>query len=207
MPLDYVGKLHRTVYFCHCAEEDREDLLRLLLQRCGAIEAWDVIDQDRLAVIFAKVDSVSNALSFHGLSFVNMETRLVVWKATEAPPPEASTQLAIAAPSTGGGGGGELIAGDDAVEARRARREARQQRLDAIKTTLHAEVARSDYSNPAIRAAKLRELSFRQLRALCVLTKRAIHHAEEELASKKSNLAMIHSLLASLPDTGVKGGG
>ncbi|CCW70756.1 unnamed protein product [Phytomonas sp. Hart1] len=215
MPLDFVGKLHRTVYICNCAEEDREDLLRLLLKRCGSIEAWDALDSDRLAVIFAKMDSLSNALSFHGLSFINLETPLVVWKATEAPPPEASTQLTITSTSSPGGGELGLIPttsnlvditnnNEEENARRQARREARQQRLAAIQNTFQAEAARCDYTNPAIRAAKLREMSFRQLKALCVLTKAEINHKQEELASRRNNLVMIDSLLKSMTSPKVK---
>lgn len=191
--LDLVGKLHRTVYIAECVEDGREDLLRLMQQRCGAIEAWDVIaESGRLVVVFQSVNSVSNALSFNGLSFVDLTKKIIVWKATDAPPAAVTQQqLAIA------GGGAAASTAEDEAE-RQARREARQQRRAAVQEALGSDAAQFDYSNPAVREAKLRDLCFRQMNALCVLTEAAIAEKRSELAGLEGNLAVSESLLESL---------
>lgn len=186
MPLDLVGKLHRTVYICDCAEDAREDLVRLMLQRCGAIEALDVVE-DRIIVIFASMNSLSTALSFNGMSFVDLSKKIIVWKATESPPAAVQTrQLAIAAtkPTAAPPCGTSTIHGMTKEEWEE-RKETRKQRVATLQTALGLEMAKVDLSVAANRDAKLDELCLRQVRALCVLTKHRVDQLEEEVKLKE----------------------
>lgn len=191
--LDLLGRLHRTVYVAECVEDGYEDLLRLMQSRCGAVEAWDVIrESGRVVVVFQSMNSVSSALSFNGLSFVDLTKRLLVWKATD-PPPAAlqQQQLAIA------GGGGAPTSPEDEAE-RQARREARHQRKAAAQEALGDGLEQFSYDNPAVREAKLRELCYRQMVALNVLTASAIAEEKRALEALQANLALNQSLLDSL---------
>lgn len=56
------------------------------MKKCGAIEAWDVAeDGKRITVIFQSVNSMSNALLFNGMTFLDATSKIVLWKATEKP--------------------------------------------------------------------------------------------------------------------------
>ncbi|EPY29239.1 hypothetical protein STCU_04655 [Strigomonas culicis] len=195
MPLDLVGKLHRTVYVCDCAEDAREDLVRLMMQRCGAVEAWDVVE-DRVVVVLASINSLSTALSFNGMSFVDLSKKIIVWKATEAPPAAVQTrQLAIAA-TTAAPAEPSTIQGMTREEWEQ-RREARKQRMATLQTALGIEMARVDLSVPANRDAKLNELCLRQLRALCVLTQHRVDQLEEEVKLKEHIAEVMKSATAA----------
>ncbi|KAG5502023.1 hypothetical protein JKF63_04300 [Porcisia hertigi] len=192
MPLDLVGKLHRTVYITACPEDSQEDLMHMLLRRCGAIEAWDAVD-GRLTVVFQSMNSVSNALTFHGLSFVDLTKRICVWKATDAPPAEATQQLAIqgnipnteAAPV-------EMVS----TEEEESRRTLRKERRAALQKILSGGTADCiDTSSSEGRREKMRELCYRQLKALCVLSAAAVRDAKAELEEKRENLARLQDLV------------
>lgn len=210
MPLDLVGKLHRTVYITSCPPDSQEDLLHMLLRRCGAIEAWDAVD-GRLIVVFQSMNSVSNALTFHGLSFVDLTKKICVWKATETPPAEATQQLAIqgssAAPASPGTAEAGAATGPSAEEedARRAHRKERRAALQELLNSRAADVI--DTSTPEGRRAKMVELCHRQLKALATLTAAAVRDARAELADKQENLLRVQELLhmqeaaASTPST------
>lgn len=193
MPLDLVGKLHRTVYITDCPEDAQEDLLHMLLRRCGAVEAWDSAE-GRITVVFRSMNSVSNALTFHGLSFVDLTKKICVWKATEAPPLEAKQQLAIQGTSGAPASGAETSA--EAEEAEESRRVQRRERRTALQAMLHAEGQAYDSSTPEGRRAALNELCLRQLKALCPLTAAALKDASAELAEKQDNLERLRELVA-----------
>lgn len=194
MPLDLVGKLHRTVYITDCPDDSYEDLVRLLLQRCGAVEAWDVVD-GRVIVVFQSLNSVSNALSFHGMSFVNLATKIAVWRATEPPPAAARQQLAIAQK-----GDAADVAPEDSEEAeeQRQRQMVRRERRAALQQLLKQNVELSDTVNsPERRQQRLQELCWRQLKALDILTKNALKEAKAELAAKQMHLDRLRELVES----------
>jgi hypothetical protein len=196
MPLDLVGKLHRTVYITDCPEDSQEDLMHMLLRRCGAVEAWDVVD-GRMIVVFRSLNSVSNALTFHGLSFVDLTKRICVWRATDPPPVEATQQLAIQGGSSDAGEGS--AATDDATAAQQAeeesRRQQRKERRMAIQQILQTEAKEYDTSSPEGRARKLSELCLRQLKALCTLTAVALTDAKAQLVEKQNNLERLRELV------------
>ncbi|KAG5499694.1 hypothetical protein JIQ42_05175 [Leishmania sp. Namibia] len=194
MPLNLVGRLHRTVYITACPEDSQEDLLHLLLKRCGAIEAWDAVD-GRLTVVFQSMNSVSNALTFHGLSFVDLSKKICVWKATDAPPAEAVQQLAIqGSSSTTEAAPAEAVSTEE-EDARRAQRKERRAALQQILNSGAADIV--DTSSPEGRRAKVIELCYRQLKALCVLTAAAVKDAKAELEEKKENLSRLQDLIRS----------
>lgn len=195
MPLDLVGKLHRTVYITDCPEDSQEDLMHMLLRRCGAVEAWDAAD-GRMTVVFRSMNSVSNALTFHGLSFVDLTKKICVWKATDPPPAEATQQLAIqGGGGSSSGGGGDGVAADARDDEEEARRQLRRERRAALQQMLQTEAKEYDTSSPEGRQRKLRELCRRQLKALCTLTAAALADATAELAEKRSNLDRIRDLV------------
>lgn len=191
--LDLVGKLHRTVYVAECVEDGHEDLLRLMQGRCGPIEAWDVLaDTGRLVIVFQSLNSVSNALSFNGLSFVDLARRIIVWRANDPPPPElAQQQLAL------GGPAGE--AEDEADHL--ARREARQHRRAAVQQALGDDLKQFDYDNPAVRKEKMMDLCRRQLTALNTITAAVIEEKARKLEVLERDLAMNESLLTAMNQT------
>ncbi|CAJ1043930.1 hypothetical protein Q4I32_004876 [Leishmania shawi] len=192
MPLDLVGRLHRTVYITACPEDSQEDLLHMLLKRCGAIEAWDAAD-GRLIVVFQSMNSVSNALTFHGLSFVDLTRKICVWKATDAPPAEAAQQLAIEGSSLTTEVDLEEATSSEAEDARRTQRKIRRAALQQILNSTATDAV--DTSSPEGRRAKMMELCYRQLKALCVLSAAAVKDAKAELEEKKENLARLQDLI------------
>ncbi|CAJ1989837.1 hypothetical protein conserved [Leishmania donovani] len=192
MPLDLVGKLHRTVYITDCPEDSQEDLLHMLLKRCGAIEAWDVVD-GRLVVVFRSMNSVSNALTFHGMSFVDLTRKICVWKATDAPPAEATHQLAIQGGSATAEAAPMEATSTEEEDSRRAQRKERRAALQQILNSGVADLV--DTSSLEGRQAKMTELCYRQLKALCVLSAAAAKDARAELEEKKENLARLQDLI------------
>lgn len=199
MPLDLVGKLHRTVYITNCPEDSQEDLVYMMLKRCGAIEAWDAVD-GRVTVVFASMNSVSNALTFHGLSFADLTKKICVWKATDPPPAEATQQLAIQGGSSSSAthhGDANIDAEATAQQAREEedRQQQRHERRAAFQQMLQTEAKAYDTSSPEGRRAKLNELSRRQLKALCTLTAAALADATTELEEKRRNLQSLYDLI------------
>lgn len=199
MPLDLVGKLHRTVYITDCPEDSQEDLMHMLLRRCGAIDAWDSAE-GRLTVVFRSMNSVSNALTFHGLSFVDLTKKICVWRATDAPPTEAKQQLAIQGSGGGASPSASTMPATDTTTAAEAaeeesRRVLRRERRTALQTMLHAEGKAYDSSTPEGRRAKLNELCRRQLAALCRLTEAALVDASAELVEKRDHLDRLRALV------------
>ncbi|GET89611.1 hypothetical protein, conserved [Leishmania tarentolae] len=192
MPLDLVGKLHRTVYITACPEDSQEDLLHMFLKRCGAIEAWDAVD-GRLVVVFQSMNSVSNALTFHGMSFVDLTKKICVWKATDAPPAEATHQLSIQEGSATTEAIPTEVKSTEEEDLRRAQRKERRAALQQILKSGAADLA--DTSSPEGRRAKMTELCYRQLKALCVLSAAAAKDARAELEEKKENLARLQDLI------------
>ncbi|CAD2221341.1 hypothetical protein AGDE_00742 [Angomonas deanei] len=173
MPLDLVGKLHRTIYITNVGADDVEDLVQLMLARCGAVEAWDY-DGDRATVVFQSMNSMSTALAFDGMTFVDLSRRIVVWKASDPPPPEATSQLRISAPAT-------TAPVDEAeLEERRA---VRRERVAALAELMDATKDAAKNSLEVDNAKKLDALCYRQLKALCVLTEFALAKKEKELES------------------------
>lgn len=185
MPLDLVGKLHRTVYVAQCVEDAREDFVQLLMQKCGAVDGWDVLD-NRIVVVFQSMNSVSTALTFSGMSFVDLTSKIVVWKATEAPPAALiSQQLSIA---------GRDLEKEEAE--RQTRRAIRLQRRAAFQAALGDDLDVSDYTKPEMREQQLKGLCYRQLKALCIITADVLAQKEMELEFKKKNLAVTRSVVA-----------
>ncbi|KPA74080.1 hypothetical protein ABB37_09379 [Leptomonas pyrrhocoris] len=195
MPLDLVGKLHRTVYITDCPEDSQEDLMHMLLKRCGAVEAWDAAD-GRVTVVFRSMNSVSNALTFNGLSFIDLTRKLCVWRATDPPPAEATQQLAIQGGAPSASDGADAAPRDAAAEqAEEDRRLRRKERRAALQHLLQADAHACDTSSPEGRRAKLNELCRRQLKALCTLTAAALTDARAELEEKRSNLDRLRDLI------------
>ncbi|KAG8343775.1 hypothetical protein ERJ75_000244700 [Trypanosoma vivax] len=190
MPLDLVGKLHRAVYVDGCAPSFYEDLVRLLVTKCGEIEAWDVTN--RLIVVFKNINSVSTALSFNGTAFGDLGGSLKLWVATQPPPAGVEQQMTIAANPSGSS---ELKDGKAAEEVRAAY-ESRQRRLAAIRSELAPEIEQAESVESV--EMKQRELCIRQLKALCILTSHAVAEMEKALEESKSHLQVQKRLLDNL---------
>lgn len=188
MPIDLVGKLHRTVYVCNCPQGSLEDLATLMMRRCGAVEAWEVLDE-RLVIVFQSLNSVSTALAFHGISFVDLTKKLVVWRAKDPPPADASQQLAL----TGEGVGRS----EEEDAARVAWLEKRRER----KATLHqlaSEVELLEKMEVANREEKMSEWCFRQAKALNIILEDAVEKAKAELYAKQEVLETTQRLCDSM---------
>lgn len=241
MTLDLVGKLHRTVYIVGCPGDACEDLAQLVLRRCGVIEAWDVEEkaddeatqvradssassasddnQRRITIVFQSVNSVSNALTFNGLSFLDVNSKLIVWRANDAPPPTLlHRQMAISAGKDAARTHAENEGSDASTAAaqeelqqqqeqeRIRRREERAARREALQNALgigSRNSAALDYSrSSAARSDKLKELCYRQLKALCVLTAAAVEEAKRECTELQQQVQMRQSLLVSSAASG-----
>ncbi|RNF12346.1 hypothetical protein TraAM80_00357 [Trypanosoma rangeli] len=189
MPLDLVGKLHRTVYIEGCPSTVREDLLRLLVTKCGAIEGWDVTGE-RLIVVFRSMNSISTAITFNGTAFGDLTSKLFLWVATESPPAGVAQQLAIA------DGSGAARGGSRTAEELKSARERREKRLAAIRSELapEIEIAQSMESDETRRL----NLCVRQLKALGTLTSHALVEAEQKLEDISTHLGASQRLLESL---------
>lgn len=161
MPIELVGKLHRSVFIENCDPNFVEDLVTLLQRKCGAVEAWDAVSDVRYVVVFQSVNSVSVALVFHQMSFSDPTKKLLVWNAT-SPPPAGVGQLALAGPAA------------DSQKARDAKRREDRERRQAALRSLAGEVGGPVQTAAAMsdeeRRVTLRHLAVRQLQALLVLT-------------------------------------
>ncbi|KEG11384.1 hypothetical protein DQ04_02681070 [Trypanosoma grayi] len=189
MPLDLVGKLHRTVYIEGCPPTVREDLLRLLVAKCGAIDGWDVVGE-RIIVLFSSMNSISTAITFNGTAFGDLTSKLILWVATESPPAGVTQQMAIT------GSSGDAGAAPRSAEELKSAREARERRLAAIRAELAPEIERAESADDP--EVKRRDLCGRQLKALCVLTAHAITELEKKLEDSTTHLHASQQLLASL---------
>ncbi|RNF27163.1 uncharacterized protein Tco025E_00600 [Trypanosoma conorhini] len=189
MPLDLVGKLHRTVYIEGCPSTVREDLLRLLVTKCGAIEGWDVTGE-RLIVVFSSMNSISTAITFNGTAFGDLTSKLFLWVATESPPAGVAQQLAIA------DGGSGTKGGPRSAEELKSAREAREKRLAAIRSELAPEIE-VEQSTESSEVRRL-NLCLRQLKALGTLTSHALAEAEQKLEEISTHLGASQRLLENL---------
>lgn len=214
MTIDLVGKLHRTIYIANCPSSFYEDLARLIMHRCGAVEAWDVLEDGRMVIVFESMNTMSNALTFHGISFVDLTTKLIVWRAKDPPPAGAPQQCAIAAPSgpsdglardskraTKDGSGdysssssSSPILGD---EDRQKWWEKRQHGKLTIQQLAEA-AQKADEMSKEGKEARLKALCYRQAKALVTILGDAVEKSKVELEEKKCFLAAATSLLHSI---------
>eukprot|EP00796_Vickermania_ingenoplastis_P004002 gene4002-2857_t len=199
MPLDLVGKLHRTVYVANCPTDSYQDLATLMMRRSGAVEAWEVAD-DRLVIVFESLNSVSNALAFNGISFADLAKQLIVWRAKDPPPAAAPQQLAL----TGNGEAPQTQAGDQGQEAsdndgaqRRQWLQKRQERLETLRA-LEAEMDRIDKMELSGRNERMKEWCVRQAIALNILLEEDIARMEEQLRNRHSELEVKEKLIKAL---------
>lgn len=165
--LDLVGKLHRTIYIVNCPEGVEEQLATLFMRRCGAIEAWEVLDQ-RVVVVFESMNSISTALAFNGMSFVDLTKTLIVWKAKDPPPPQVASQLALTA-----GEGSGAPATEEEIQSHREYLEKRKERHEKLRS-LGAEFERLDEIDLQNRDEKMKEWCIRQAKALVVILEDAV---------------------------------
>ncbi|KAF5222472.1 hypothetical protein TcYC6_0087040 [Trypanosoma cruzi] len=189
MPLDLVGKLHRTVYIEGCPSTVREDLLRLLVTKCGIIEGWDLMGE-RLIVVFSSMNSISTAITFNGTAFGDLTSKLFLWVATESPPAGVTQQMAIADRGDGTGGA------PHSAEELKSAREARERRLAAIRSELAPEIEMAESTET--NEARMLDLCVRQLKALGTLTSHALVEAEKKLEEISTHLSASQKLLESL---------
>lgn len=180
MPLDLIGKGPRTIYAVGCSEDNSEDFVRFLLNKCGAVEAWDYVG-DRTIVIFRSSSSANAAVTQSGMFFVDLTRPVLIWKASDPPPPGAETQALLKTEAH--------VKDPEEEAAERKKREERKRRREEALSIIQAEEPALDYSIPSVRSAKLKELCYRQLKALCVITRFAVAQAEQALKEQEAQTA------------------
>ncbi|KAH9577679.1 hypothetical protein LSM04_006212 [Trypanosoma melophagium] len=203
MPLDLVGRLHRTVYIDGCPPAVRDDLLRLLVAKCGPIDGWDAAGE-RLVVVFRSVNSISTAVTFNGTAFGDLASRLLLWVATDPPPAGVAQQLTITAAgmstetsaTSNNNGNNSTGTGPRTAEEIKAAREAREKRLAAIRSELGTDIAEAESAENS--EAKRQDLCVRQMKALCILTTHALEKAEKSLEESTTHLHASQQLLEDL---------
>lgn len=214
MSIDLVGKLHRTVYVANCPSTAYEDLARFMMLRCGAVEAWTVLENNWVVIVFESMNSVSNALAFHGISFADLTTKLIVWRAKDPPPAGAPKQFAITGPvhSTDDIGQWSREAGNHNASSTTASAsssspllsdderqqwlEKRQQGRITIQELAEA-AEKTDKMNEEGKEARMRNLCYRQALALVTILEDAVEKAKIELDEKNRFLSASKSLLHS----------
>lgn len=214
MTIDLVGKLHRTVYVANCPSTAYEDLARFMMLRCGAVEAWTVLENNWVVIVFESMNSVSNALAFHGFSFGDLTVKLIVWRAKDPPPAGAPKQFAITGPvhstddigqwsrEAGNQNGSSTTASASSSppllsdEERRKWLEKRQQGRTTIQELAEA-AEKADRINAEGKEARMKNLCYRQAMALVIILEDAIEKAKIELDEKNYFLAASTSLLHS----------
>ena len=197
MPLDLIGKLHRTIYIEGCPALFAEDLVRALSSKCGEVEAWDALENHavgddqqacRVVVVFKKFGDESHALVMNGDNYLNMG-RLIIWKANETPP-AATAQKSIAGPSSTG-------ADAAAQEARRRRLEMLQASLDGPPTDSAAVVDRQRMTESE-RTFMLQKCAYRQLKALTVIYEYELKRMRESAAELRAQADRSREVLSQL---------
>lgn len=82
MPIDLVGKTHRTVIIEGVHWIDHDDLGKFFQTKCGGVEAIESINE-RLWIIFNQAISVENAKKFEGMTFKMPQNKVIVRCADE----------------------------------------------------------------------------------------------------------------------------
>lgn len=160
-----VGRLHRTVFVEGCNPNFYDELAMLFARKAGSIEARGMVGA-RYAVVFETMNSVSNAVALHGMSFIDLSTKLLIWGADKAPPAEA-TQLTLAGPS---GGQASETGKDDGKRPELS--EARKQRIEAFLKLgggADASCKTAEEVTAKERQVMLLRLCVRQMKALSVI--------------------------------------
>lgn len=203
MSIDLVGRLHRTVYVHNCPPGSYEDLARLMMTRCGEVEEWEVLEETkRLVIAFQSVNSVSNALVFNGISYLDFTKKLVVWRAKDPPPPEVPQQLAITSSAGAGDGTGndedaklnEEKAREEWLKQRRQRQLSLRELAGAMEEAHMAEVQGRD--------EKMMSFCYRQAKALTIILQDAIAKLQKEVQEQEVLLDATTALLGPSASTG-----
>eukprot|EP00744_Colponema_vietnamica_P020469 GILI01029091.1.p1 GENE.GILI01029091.1~~GILI01029091.1.p1 ORF type:complete len:301 (+),score=33.60 GILI01029091.1:48-950(+) len=82
MPMDLVGKTHRTIFIEGVHWADHEDMGKFFGTKCGKIEAMESIN-DRLWIVFEQPLFVEIAKKFEGMTFKMPENKVQVRSADE----------------------------------------------------------------------------------------------------------------------------
>lgn len=165
-----------------------------------------MLDDDRVLIVFESMNAVSNALAFHGIAFVDLTTKLMVWRAKDPPPAGAPQQLAIASSdkmnnarnephskteeghassrhpnaSSSTSSASPLLGEDDRKEWWKKRQKSRT----TIQQLAQAAV-KADEMNEAGKEARMKELCYRQGKALVIILQDAVEKAKAELEEKQ----------------------
>ena len=200
MPIDLVGRLHRTLLIERCHQHVHEDLAKMLHEKCGPVEDWDSTEA-RLTVVFRKLDAMSNGLAFNGMLFGGTGKPIAVW-AGNGQPPAGVEQLLLGGPASFSGGGAASAACTTEGEAAAAKKRRLELMQDLQKTAHAQESAEVSDTAAGMSAAEKRfrllTMTMRQTTALGVLTDAAVVEAEAALAETMRQLASTDGLAARL---------
>jgi hypothetical protein len=189
--ISLVGRMHRTVFVEGCNPNFYDELATLFAAKCGKIEARGMVGA-RYAVVFEQLNSISTAVALHGMVFIDMKSKLLIWAADKTPPTEA-TQLSIG----GGAGGSEKASNSAASEARRARIESFLG-LGGGSSVSEATNIGAQIVTAQERRLQLFKLCIRQVKALNVVLAFEKEKVERELTSLEASTAATESILAGL---------
>lgn len=191
--ISLVGRMHRTVFVEGCNPNFYDELATLFAAKCGRIEARGMVGA-RYAVVFEQLNSISTAVALHGMVFIDMKSKLLIWAADKTPPTEAA-QLAL-----GGPAGGAEKPNAAASEARRARIEA----FLSLGGGDSSAAATSDRAVQVVTAQERRlqmfKLCIRQVKALNVLVGFEKEKVDRELAALEVSTAATESIIAGLKE-------
>jgi hypothetical protein len=201
MPLDLVGRLHRTVYVESCDQSLHEDLAKMMLSKCGAVEAWESLSQ-RMTVVFSKLDSMDNALRFNGMMFGMAGKPIVVW-AANATPPAGHEQLMLGGPAGPSCGAGPADA--EAAAAKKRRLEMLQSLSEASSSSAANGAASASGQEASMTAAEKRfrllTMTMRQVVALVTLTEAAMADLQTRVAETTRQLEATEGLALRLEES------
>lgn len=187
LSVSLAGRMHRTVFVEGCNANFYDELATLMAAKCGPIEARGMVGT-RYALVFERYNSISTAVALHGMVFIDMKSKLLIWAADKTPPTEAA-QLSI------GGGGNEGCSTSTTSEARRAR-------IDAFLSLGGASATSGSKGTTSVTAQEKRlqmfRLCVRQMKALNVLMSFDRDKLAKELAALEASNATTESVLQGL---------
>ena len=202
MPIDLVGKLHRTLFIEGVDARFHEDLAQMLLNKCGPVEEWDSTTQ-RLTIAFTKMDSMPNGLAFNGTCFGGTMKKMIVWAGNKGPP-AGYEQLSLSGPA----GGSTSAATSGGSEENAAAAAAKKRRMEFLANlsgsrdeTAQGCSGKQDGMTAAEKRYRILSMTSRQLKALVTLTECGIASLAERMASAQAQLEAMETLGQRLVDS------
>jgi hypothetical protein len=190
--ISLVGRMHRTVFVEGCNPNFYDELATLFAVKCGKIEARGMVGA-RYAVVFEQLNSISTAVALHGMVFIDMKSKLLIWAADKTPPTEAA-QLSI----DSGAAGSKKASNSAASDLRRARIESFLSLGGGGSTVSETSSIGAQIVTAQERRLQLFKLCIRQVKALNVVLAFEKEKVERELTSLEASTAATESILAGL---------